>query len=193
MRVSGVLRVAEPRTINLGSVRMILIVIFTWWLLWAVHSPAGDWAFDFRQFWQGGNDGRQRRVALCNSEMLPRSDDELGPTGIQEVFRFPYPAGAAIVLAPLGALDFDLAAALWSVLLVASLIAAVLILGVRDWRVMGVVIGSGPTMRAICATKMLTPVLVLLLAVIWHWRERWLIAGGVLAVAIALNCSSGRS
>ena len=185
VRVSGVLG-AAPRTINWVVFGVLPIVIFSWWLLWAVHSPAGDWAFDFRQFWQGGNDVVNGVSPYPSSEMLARSGDELGPTGIQEVFRFPYPAGAAIVLAPLGALDFDLAAALWSVLLVASLIAAVLILGVRDWRVMGVVIGSAPAIGAV-RLGTLTPVLVLLLAVIWRWRERWLIAGGALAVAIALK------
>jgi len=51
VRVSGVLR-AAPRTINWVVFGVLPIVIFSWWLLWAVHSPAGDWAFDFRQFWQ---------------------------------------------------------------------------------------------------------------------------------------------
>ena len=185
MRVSGVLR-AAPRTINWIVFGVLPIVIFSWWLLWAVYSPAGDWAFDFRQFWQGGNDVLNGVSPYPSSEMLAGSGDDLGPTGIQEVFRFPYPAGAAIVLAPFGAFDFDFAAAVWSVLLIASLISAVLILGVSDWRVMGVVIGSAPAIGAV-RLGTLTPVLVLLLAVIWRWRERWLIVGGALAVAIALK------
>ena len=89
-----------------------------------VVSGPTDWAFDFRQFWQGGND------VVNGVSPYPSADDveggglEFGPTRIQEVFRFPYPAGAAVALAPFGALSFDFAAAIWGLLLIASILGA---------------------------------------------------------------------
>ena len=57
---------------------------------------------------------RERRLAVSDLRADSRTPrDEFGPTRIQEVFRFPYPAGAAVALAPLGALDFNVAAAIW--------------------------------------------------------------------------------
>ena len=37
---------------------------------------------------------------------IASAGDALGPHGIQEVFRFPYPAGAAAAMVPFGALPF---------------------------------------------------------------------------------------
>lgn len=177
---------AARRTAGWVVFGVLPVAIFSWWLLWSMTSSAGDWAFDFHQFWQGGNDVVNGVSPYPSEATLELADDELGPTGIQEVFRFPYPAGAAIALAPLGALDFELAAALWTAVLVCSVVGAVLLLGVRDWRVLGVVVGSTPVIGAV-RLGTLTPVLVLLLAVAWRWRDRPLIAGGSLAAAISLK------
>ena len=161
-------------------------IIFSWWLLWAAHDPGGDWAFDFRQFWHGGQDVVNGVSPHPSMALVATAGDNLGPSGIQEMFRFPYPAGAAVVLAPLGALDFELAAVVWSALLIVSLVSALLILGVRDWRVLGVVIGSASVIGVV-RLGTLTPVLILLLAVAWRWRDRRCVAGGSLALAISLK------
>ncbi|MGH3132585.1 MAG: glycosyltransferase family 87 protein, partial [Gaiellaceae bacterium] len=162
------------------------VSIFCWWLGFAVLDSTGDWAFDFRQFWQGGNDVVDGVSPYPGETLLASAGDHLDSVGIQEVFRFPYPAGAAAAAAPFGALDFDVAAAIWGVLLIVSLLAGIWMLGVRDWRVLGVVIGSAPVIGAVRIGTM-TPVLILLLAVVWRWRDRAWVAGGSLAVAIALK------
>ncbi len=102
------------------------------------------------------------------------------------MFRFPYPAGAAVALAPFGAVNFDAAALLWGAILIGSLFAAVWILGVRDWRILGVVIGSAPVISAV-RIGTLTPLMVLLLAVAWRWRDRRWATGGSVAAAISLK------
>ena len=185
MRVNGLLA-AVPRTAGWVLFCILPAIIFSWWLLWAAQDPGGDWAFDFRQFWQGGHDVVNGVSPYPSMALVATAGDNLGPSGIQEVFRFPYPAGAAVALAPFGALDFELAAAVWSALLMMSLVSALLILGVRDWRVLGVVIGSAPVIGAV-RLGTLTPVLILLLAVAWRWRDRSWVAGGSLALAISLK------
>lgn len=161
-------------------------VVFCWWLGFAIVDPAGDWGFDFRQFWQGGRDGWNGVSPYPSAALLATAGDHLGPVGIQEVFRFPYPAFAAVSLAPFGPLAFDLSAAIWGCLLVASLLGSVWVLGVRDWRVFGVVVGSAPVIGAV-RIGTLTPVLLLLLAVIGAGAT---VAGsreGALALAVSLK------
>jgi Glycosyltransferase family 87 len=144
------------------------------------------WAFDFRQFWQGGNDVVEGASPYPSAEVLDTAGDHLDPEGIQDVFRFPYPAAAALFFAPFGMLDFDAAAVLWAVVLLASLVGAVWILGVRDWRVLGVVLSSAPVIGAI-GIGTLTPLLILLVALAWRWRDTVWVVAGALAAAIALK------
>ena len=179
-------RVAARRVGEWFVFGFLPLLVFCWWLAFAMFDPAGDWAFDFRQFWQGGNDVVNGVSPYPTPAMLATAGDHLGPVGIQEVFRFPYPAAAALAFAPFGALDLDVAAALWSGLLIVSLFAAVWILGVRDWRVMGVVIASAPVIAAV-RIGTLTPILILLLAIAWRWRDRVWIAGSSLAMAISMK------
>ncbi len=91
---------------------------------------------------------------------LASASDALGPHGIQRVFRFPYPAGAAVAMVPFGALPFDVAAGVLTVLLVAATMASLWLLGVRDWRCHGVAFprsscsgrsASAPSRRCWCS------------------------------------------
>lgn len=180
-------RAAGRRAVEWLVFGALPLLAFCWWLAFGVlDEGAGDWAFDFRQFWQGGNDVVNGVSPYPSATLLATSGDHLDPSGIQHVFRFPYPAGAAVALAPFGALGFDVAAALWGAVLIVSLFAAVWILGVRDWRVMGVVIGSAPVISAV-RLGTLTPVMILLLAVAWRWRDRRWVTGGSVAAAISLK------
>ncbi len=185
MRVRG-LWVAGERTVGRVALGVLLVLTFWWWYVLAVQGSPGDWAFDFRQFWQGANDVVNGVSPYPSAALLGTAGDHLDPEGIREVFRFPYPAGAAVALAPLGLLGFHTAAAVWSALLTVSLLLAVWILGVRDWRVLAVVISSAPVITAV-RLGTLTPVLILLLAVAWRWRDRRWVVGGSLALAILLK------
>ena len=185
VRVRG-LWTAGERAVGWAGLSLLLVLVFWWWYVLAVQGSPGDWAFDFRQFWQGANDVVNGVSPYPSAALLATAGDHLDPEGIRDVFRFPYPAGAAVALAPLGLLGFHAAAAVWSALLIVSLLAAVWILGVRDWRVLAVVISSAPVISAV-RLGTLTPLLVLLLAVAWRWRDRRWLAGGSFAFAIALK------
>ncbi len=152
----------------------------------AVAISGDRWGFDFHQFWQGGRDVLDGISPYPSDALLATAGDHLDPVGIQEVFRFPYPAGAAIAFAPFGALAFDAASAVWGVVLIASVLGSLWILSVRDWRVFGVVLGSAAVIGAV-GVGTLTPVLLLLLAVAWRWRDRAWVVAGSLALAIALK------
>jgi hypothetical protein len=185
VRVDG-LATAWRRSSRFVPLFLVILIVVYWWFVMAVESSPGDWAFDFRQFWQGGNDVVEGLSPYPSAELLATAGGHLDPEGIRDVFRFPYPAGAAIAFAPFGALSFETAAAVWSALLILSLFAALLVLGVRDWRVLAVVVSSAPVIGSV-RLGTLTPLLVLLLAMTWRWRDsRWL-AGGALALAISLK------
>jgi hypothetical protein len=177
---------AWRRSLEHVGLGLVLLIVFWWWLVLAVQGSPSDWAFDFRQFWQGGRDVIHGVSPYPSAELLATAGDHLDPEGIREVFRFPYPAGAAVALAPFGALGFETAAAVWSAALIVSLLASLWILGVRDWRVLAVVATSAPVISSV-RLGTLTPVLVLLLAVLWRWRDNRWIAGGALALAISLK------
>lgn len=174
------------RTLEAAALGILLLGIAWWWIALAIQDSPSDWAFDFRQFWQGGHDVVHGVSPYPTSAHLDAAGDELGPRGIQEVFRFPYPAGAAVALAPFGAIAFQAAAALWAALLIVSLLAALWLLEVRDPRVLAVVATSAPVISSV-RLGTLTPLLVLLVAAVWRWRDRRWISGGALALAMSLK------
>ena len=178
------------KTAELFLFGVLPTLVFCWWLAFAVlESRDGSvvyWAFDTRQFWQAGNDVINGVSPYPSAASLATAGDHLDAAGLLEVFRFSYPAGAAVAFAPLGLLGFDASAAVWGITLVVSLFAALWILGIRDWRVFGVVIGSAPVIDAV-RIGTLTPVLLLLLAVAWRWRDRRWAVSGALGTAIALK------
>jgi len=184
------LQIAGQRAAEWFLFGIVPTLIFCWWLGFAwLESRDGSviyWGFDTLQYWQGGKDVVNGVSPYPSAEALATAGDHLDAGGILEVFRFSYPAAAAVAFAPLGMLGFDAAALIWGAMLIVSLFAAVWILGVRDWRVMGVVIGSAPVIDAV-RIGTLTPVLLLLLAVAWRWRDRLWVVSGSLAVAIAFK------
>ena len=187
-RVPGAqgLREAWRRSRGVVALSVVLLLIAFWWLSLAVLGGPSDWAFDFRQFWQGGRDVWRGVSPYPSSAELDSVREQFNPYSIQEDFRFPYPAGAAVVLAPFGALGFDVAAALWGLVLIASILGALWILGVRDWRVLAVVVTAQPVITSV-RLGTFTPVLLLLAAVAWRWRERRWVAGGALGGAMSLK------
>ena len=168
------------------AIAVLGVLIGYWWLTMVSLGTPDDWGFDFRQFWQGANDVVNGVSPYPTSEQLAAARAEFGPTAIQEDYRFPYPAGAAVALAPFGVIDFDLAAAAWGFLLIGAILGSLLVLGVRDWRVFAIVVSSHPVVTSV-RLGTFTPVLLLLAACVWRWRDRRWIAGGALAVALSLK------
>jgi hypothetical protein len=176
---------AWKRTSAGVAVAVLLTLVAYWWYTMVVGGPS-DWAFDFKQFWQGANDVVHGVSPYPSAAQLDAAREEFGSVSIQEDFRFPYPAGAAVLLAPLGALSFGLASAIWGLLLIAAILGAVWLLGVRDWRVLAVVVTAQPVVTSV-RLGTLTPVLLLLAAIAWRWRDRRWVAGGAIAVALSLK------
>jgi alpha-1,2-mannosyltransferase len=158
--------------------------------LMVAGSVHDHFAFDFHQFWQGGRDVIDGRSPYPPPDSLPRGGDRtLDAVAIQDVFRFPYPAPAALAMAPLGALPFSVAAALFVLLSVAAVFLALRLLGVVDWRCYGLVFASIATLGAV-RLGTFTPFLLLGLALAWRFRDRKAIAaaavGGLVVAKLFL-------
>lgn len=186
-RVGAVgLRAAWRRSRSHVAFVVLAVLVLYWWLVMIKLGTPKDWAFDFQQFWQGGNDVVNGVSPYPTAAQLEAVRTEFHPVAIQEDFRFPYPAAAAVALAPLGALGFDTAAAVWGLVLIASIFGSLMLLRVSDWRVYALVACSQPVLSSVRLGQV-TPVLLLLAACAWRWRDRRWIAGGALAAAIALK------
>jgi hypothetical protein len=120
------------------------------------------YAFDFHgALWQAARD-----VLDGRSPYPPAT-----AAGVAPGDRFVYPPPVAILLIPLGALPFPLAAALITVILIAAVAATLAVLGVRDWRCYGAAYLSVAVLHDI-RLGALTPLLALGLALVWHWRTQ---------------------
>jgi alpha-1,2-mannosyltransferase len=131
-----------------------------------VSYLAGTWGkqgflFDFDVMWNAGRD-----VAHGQSP-----------------YPFVYPAPAAVLMAPLGALPWKVAVALFWVISIVALLLALHLLGVKDWRCYGAVFASQATLWAL-EIGTISPLLVLATAAAWRYRNRrWVVA---LAIALVI-------
>ena len=120
------------------------------------------YAFDFHgAFWQAARD------------VIDGRDPYPPPTsaGVAGGNDFVYPPPVAILLVPLGALPFPLAAAIITAVLIAAVAATLWLLGVRDWRCYGASYLSIAVLHDI-RLGALTPLLALGLVLVWRWRDR---------------------
>lgn len=94
---------------------------------------------------------------------------------------FVYPAATALLLSPLALLPYGASLALWIVISVASIAVGLWVLGVRDWRCFGALMLTLPAESSL-RLGTLSPILLLLLALLWHYRNRLLLTGAIAAV-----------
>ena len=171
--VRAVGRLSAPLLFALLPAVLMIVVVGG-----SVHD---HFAFDFRQFWQGGRDVIAGHSPYPPADSIPAGGDaSLGAAAIQEVYRFPYPAPAALAMVPFGALPFSLAAALFVALSTAAVFLALRLLGVSDWRCHGLAFASIVTLGAL-RLGTFTPLLLLGLAVAWRFRDRVAVAAPVVA------------
>jgi glycosyl transferase family 87 len=97
-----------------------------------------------------------------------------------------YPPLPIELATPLARLGFDAAFACWLVLLVAAVVAALWLVGVRDWRCYSLALLSPPVVEGLFFGNV-TLLLVLLLACAWRWRARWAPSGFAVAAAVAVK------
>jgi hypothetical protein len=160
-------KVAPP--IFLGALPVILVV----WAL-ALAARNDNVAVDFHHELYP-----QAQLVLDGANPYPSSDAEITDTS-----NAAWPVAAALLVAPLTVLPAAGADWVMTFLLIAAFAAALLIIGVRDWRVFGATFLWPPLLNGV-QTANLTLFLSLLAAVVWRYRDRRWLAGAALGVAIA--------
>lgn len=95
-----------------------------------------------------------------------------------------WPIAAVLPAVPLTPLSAEAADWVATALVLASLVGALWLLGIRDWRIYGITLLWPPVIDAY-QTANLTLTLALLVALMWRHRERALVAGGALGIALA--------
>jgi hypothetical protein len=156
--------------VRIGLQRLVEVALFA---IFPVVIPlamaaylAGTWGqhvmlYDFNVMWHAGRD-----VAHGHSP-----------------YPFVYPAPAAVLMAPFGALPWKLAVVLWWIVSVAALLLALHLLGIEDWRCYGAVFASSATMWAL-EIGTITPLLTLATAVAWRYRDRRLVVSLAIAFVV---------
>ncbi len=97
-----------------------------------------------------------------------------------------FPIPAVVLVTPLTVLPPMWAAVVVTVILLVLLAATLWVMGVRDWRVYGLVSMWPPALAAV-QTGNITILLGLLVALAWRYRERTWISGIAIGAAIALK------
>jgi alpha-1,2-mannosyltransferase len=97
-----------------------------------------------------------------------------------------YPPLIAVVAVPLGLLPFGVASVLWAGLLIAALVLIPWVLGVRDWRLVAAIFLLLPVIGAL-ELGQVEILLTLAAALLWRYRDRWLLAAAALGVGLAIK------
>ena len=159
---TGVAHVAHPRPLagslaalrRLGEFGLLGLAPVLLALTVIVGAIGNRYAFDFHgALWQAARD------VLDGRNPYPPPT----PAGVAPGDRFVYPPPVAILLVPLGALPFPLAAGIITVVLIAAVAATLWVLDVRDWRCYGAAYLSIAVLHDI-RLGALTPLLALGLA-----------------------------
>jgi alpha-1,2-mannosyltransferase len=177
--------VSASRTVAAPLVYGVLPgLLLTLMVAGSVHH---HFAFDFHQFWQGGRDVVHGQSPYPAAGSIPVSGDQrLDAVAVQHVYRFPYPAPAALLMTPFGALPFGLAATVFLLLSIVSVVAALRLLDVTDWRCYGIVFASITTLGAV-RLGTFTPILLLGIALAWRFRNRPTICAAAVCALIAVK------
>jgi Glycosyltransferase family 87 len=126
------------------------------------YYPDGGFLFDLHTMWQAGHD-----VVTAHSP-----------------YPFVYPAPAAFVMAPFGALPWSVAVVAFTLTLLVGLVLTLRVLGVRDWRCYAVALGAMPMASSIMIGT-LSPLLALGAAIAWRYRDRrWITATAIVGVVV---------
>lgn len=137
-----------------------------------VYGPG----WDFRIFYDAARD--------YLSGVSPYPHATLAAVAGKDVFVYPAPAAAA--LAPLTLLPFWVAFGIWVAASLAAVMATLWMLGVRDWRCYGAVFLTMPVLNGV-RLGTVSPMLMLLLAILWRYRDRWYVAAAATAGMVVLK------
>jgi hypothetical protein len=99
---------------------------------------------------------------------------------------YAYPPLLAFLVAPLEPLSAGVATAVWTLVSLAAIVGALLLLGVRDWRCLALTLVY-PVTRSAVDLGTIGPLLLLGVAAAWRWRDRLLVPAAALGAAVALK------
>ena len=141
------------------------------------EARSGLLGFDFKgTLWEPG------RAILHGHSPYPRPIVGALDTGNPSV----YPPVALWLAVPFALLPFAAAYWLWTAVLVGAVAATLLILGIRDWRVFTLALGSCPVVFGLAFGNVVT-LLLPLAAIVWQRRHRPWWSGAALGLAIAIK------
>jgi hypothetical protein len=126
-----------------------------------IYFPDGGFLFDLHVMWKAGHD-----IAIGQSP-----------------YPFVYPAPAAFLMVPFGALPWAWAVVAFTLTSVAALVLGLRILGVRDWRCYAAVLVCVPMTSSITIGT-LGPLLFLAAAAAWRYRDRRMWAAAAIVGAV---------
>jgi alpha-1,2-mannosyltransferase len=158
-----------------GLVPLLLIAVFT------LGAIGKHYAFDFRTFWEAA-----RAVTAGHSPYPAPSTIASSHPAAGDYEYFVYPPPFVLALLPLGTLPFAVAAGIYTVVLLACVVATLAVLDVRDWRCYGVAFAAVPVLSAL-RLGAVTPLLMLLVALAWRYRDEWPKAGAAVGCAVLLK------
>lgn len=168
------LRAAARAIMPVVTFGLVPAVVATLVMASAIRHGYG---FDFRELWTAG------RAVLHHRSPYPPPAEVAHARPLTAYGFFALPAPVAVALTPLALLPFGAAAAVATLILAGCFVAALRLLGVRDWRCYGLAAGCLPVLSSL-RLGAVTPILVLLLAVAWRYRGRPLVAGIAVGLAI---------
>jgi hypothetical protein len=153
---------------------LIAPLVLLQYLFWDYHAhpytmdgryfPDGGFLFDLHILWKAGHD-----VVTGHSP-----------------YPFVYPAPAAILMAPFGALPWSVAVGAFAVVALAAVVFALRVLGVRDWRCYGLALGWLPV-ASTTTLGALSTLLALGAALAWRYRDRRLVVAAAVAAVVAIK------
>ncbi len=156
---------------------MVLIGVLAVGICGAILYKAPDGSMDFRTgIWQPAFDIAHGHAPYPDAGTW-RSED-----GMPSI----YPPLIAVLAIPLGLLPFGAASVLWAALLIGALVLIPWVLGVRDWRLYVAIFLLLPVIGAL-ELGQVEILLTLLAALLWRFRDRWLIAAAALGVGLAIK------
>jgi glycosyl transferase family 87 len=103
------------------------------------------------------------------------------PHALAHFDKFVYPPSTAFLFAPFVAVPLAVGQFLMFALGLLATLAALRLLGVRDWRCYGLVLMTPPVVNSL-ALGAVTPFLLLGAAAVWHYRDRPAVAGPAAAL-----------
>lgn len=177
--MTSVRRTSPPRVVFsvlvFGVAPVVLLLVFT------LGAIGHHFAFDFRTFWHASRLVEHGLSPYPSADLIARSHPANG-----DYEYFVYPPPLAVGVLPLALLPFAAAGAIWTAFLVACLGGSLVVLGVRDWRCYGLVLVAVPALSAV-RLGAVTPLLMLLAACAWRYRNEPLKVGTAVAAAIVLK------